>query len=80
MKVYGRTLADALHRSGARIQPLNESSHHYGDVERMRQMLCGASATLGPNRDAGGKQERYHGEVRRGDSTSVQKTEVGQRP
>lgn len=66
MKVYGRVPAEALQpvaRSGATMQPLKENSHHYGDMERMRQMVCGASATLGPNRDAGGKQQSYHGGV-----------------
>jgi hypothetical protein len=83
VKVHGRAQPDALQpvaRSGAKTQPLNETSHYCGDVGRMRQMDCGATATLGPNRDAGGRQQRYHGEVRRGDSTSVQKRELGQRP
>jgi hypothetical protein len=62
------------------MQPPNESSHHYGDVERMRQMVCGATAMLGSNRDAGGKYQRYHGEVRESDSMSEQKRELGQRP
>ena len=86
VRVYGRALADALQpvpRSGARMQPLNVTSHYYRDhrdVDRTRQMDCGASATLGPNRDVGGKQQRYHGGARGGDPTSAQKRELGQRP
>jgi len=62
------------------MPPLNESSHHHGDMGRMRQMVCGASATPGPNRDAGGKQRRHHCGVRGTDSTSAQKWELGQWP
>jgi len=85
VKVYRRALADALQpvaRTGARMQPLNESSHHCGDEDRTRQMVCGASAALGPNRDAGEKHQSYHRhvEVRGSGSTSVQKTELGRRP
>lgn len=80
VKVCGRALPDALQPvppSGARMQPLNESSHHYGDVKRMRQMICEA---LLPSRDVGGKRVRYQGEARGSDSTSVQKSELGRRP
>ena len=83
VKVYGRALAEALQPvtlTGARMQPLNESSHYYGDVQQMRQMVCGVTAKLWLNRDAAGKRQTFHGEGRGGDPTSVQKRELRQRP